>query len=377
MIGTLTTKTALGSHARWTPLREKFPSQGDLFHAYVNRAEDKIRRLDRVADLEKLRLYVGAIEDEGRRRLFDQVSSPVDLDIMIDAMHAGFPALEQALESRFKRPPDVQLAVLDGPWSQIGYGGSRQCRSYAIAVGEQAYVRPIWSCLDRDVIVEGDLVSCLWHPCHLGSQNSSDGGEHRYAVVFRPDGTVEEFRSVSSSGPRLKLIDGKVFSIRPHHWNDPSVRTSSLDDRKVAVWDGVQGLELNDIRYVVATGGGPAYIGTKGSWSLSAPRLSVIVRHPDRVLYEGPDEVWCWFSKTPEANPVDSTVYGVGPRLLALADGSVIWALKRDKAVTVYRDERPVVSGDLLGFYRREDGLLTVIERTGHDRRNFHVLGHF
>lgn len=375
MIGTLTTKTALGPRARWTPFREKLPSQGDLFHAYANRAEDKIRRLDRLADLKKLRLYVGAIEDEGRRRLFDQVSSPVDLDTMIAAMRLGMPALEQALESRFKRPPDTQLAVLEGPWSQVGYGGLRECHSYAVAVGEQAYVRPIWSSLERAVSIEDGHVSFIWRVNQEGSQNCSDSDAHSYAVVFHPDGKVEEFRSVASSGPRLMPIDGKMFSVRPHHWNDPSVEKSSLDDRRVAVWNGLQGPELNDIRYVVKAGSGLAYIGYKGSWNPS--RLGVIVRHPDRVLYEGPDELWCRFSKTPEANPIDSTVYGVGPRLLALADGSVIWALKRDKAVTVYRDERPVVSGDLLGFYRHEDGLLTVIERTRHDRRNFHVLGHF
>lgn len=186
-------------------------------------------------------------------------------------------------------------------------------------------------------------------------------------VIVYPDNRIEEF-SIAGGMDFFRMIGGKPFSVRV------------VEGGKVAaVWNGLVGPSLKEIRHVVASQDGvPVYIGRKDGrcWrQFPEESTKVVVRHPDQILFEGAVADWHSLSKTPEALPVESTVYCTLAHLVSLPDGSVVWGVRHGKDdVSVYRDGHVLVRGDLLAFHCPKDGTPTLIERTPNDGRKIHDL---
>ncbi len=257
---------------------------------------------------------------------------------------------------------------------EVEGAGGRKVRRLAIAVGERAYVLPLWSTVQSaDVCFDQGYVWFGWTPTQEGYQNVVNSDAHKCIVVFRPDGEVEEFR-----GFMAQIIGGKVFSIRPYNWDDPAATTSSILDPQVAVWGDTQGPQFPEIRCVVDAGGVPVYMARKdgrywGDYPVQSTKA--VMQHPDTVLFEGRAEDWHMISKTPEALSDEHGVYGVPSRMLIMPDGTPVYGISDNKTVTIFRGRSPVVKGDLIAFHRREsDQVLTVIERTPGNGRKIHEL---
>ena len=271
--------------------------------------------------------------------------------------------------------PDTMMARV-GP---IHKAGNCEYRAFAVCVGNKVYICPVWSSLEMEICHEKGFVFFIWHPTQEGYQNVCWGNVNRYAVVFCPDGRVEEFKSISAHAPKLQVIGDHMFSIRPEHWADESRTTTEIDDRLVAVWNGTEGPPMHEIRYVVESRGVPVYFGRMGGRCWNEHLLQstkVVIRHPDTGLMTRYTLDWCLISKTPKAGQPRKTFRGISV-FWKLSDGSVVWGTDDGNGtISVFHDGRLKLQGDMLAFHKRKrDGVLTVIQRLPRNRRRVYEMG--
>lgn len=371
MIGTFTTKTALGPKVRWNRFKEPRKVSANVIRGnYLRAARTDAERIDRQCTLHRLSLTVDLVEDPARRELMEELDTDEKLERLLAALPMAVPegmeGFEKAIDGLASRY-DVHTTRLHG----------RAGRPTAIAVGEQVYVRPIAGVTHAALTFEDGFVFFAWRPTKDDLPNTVWANAPTYAVVFAPDGTAEEFRIPSVSGPLLRVAGGKMFSVRPFNWRVPDVTSVGIDDEVVGVWDGIEGPRFAAIESVIGTHDGVFSIGCKERRPWPDHSIDVLVRHPDDVWFENSDGARLWFqcSTTPDADPIKKTVHCPRHRLLKGTDGSLIWAVKDDEGlVTVYRNREPVVSGDMIAFHQDDHGAVTVIERTTNNGRRIHAL---
>lgn len=278
-------------------------------------------------------------------------------------------------EDPFKKERSATNEIPDVRFARVG-PEIDGCQALAVRVKNKVYTKvytcPIWSTLRIPISHKDGFVFFVWHRTYEDTQNASQSNANYYAVVFHPDGTVEEFEST----PELRVIGGKMFSVRPEHWNDQTRKTTKLGDRVVAVWDGIEGPSMCEIPFIMDSRGTPVYLGRKdGKYWIDPESTKVVIRHPKTVLMERKTGFWWMISKTPRADPPEKTVYDMGHHLEVLTDGSVIWGTKEGNLIKIFRDEKEILAGDLIACYYQKKGGLTVIERLPKNRRRIHKIG--